>query len=239
MLKRISYSSSLEEVSDIKSRVRDFIDSSQPHLTGPLAHPEGDEESERLLLEYTRKGPSEYTRFLQSVSRTARSCAELLKRLLGPNSQAKYETAFLNEILVFDYKRPIMEAFIPRPRYKIERALSKPHDYLNCDCCVDNEVSISTRRSSLHTCKGRKAILTFSKGIIRKSDTARNSHSVPAHPRVRIPHQRLRLVDSLPKHHRRHLRKRADGYGSILQKPRRTQDVGIHQAEQEENGSPD
>ena len=42
---------------------------------------------------------------------------------------------FLAEILVFDTKSPLREAFMPRPRFTLERALSAPHDYLNCSCC--------------------------------------------------------------------------------------------------------
>lgn len=42
---------------------------------------------------------------------------------------------FLHEILFYDLKLPHREAFDPRPRFAIERALSSPHDYLGCSCC--------------------------------------------------------------------------------------------------------
>lgn len=38
---------------------------------------------------------------------------------------------FLVEIIMFDLKPPLREAFMPRPRFAIERALSTPDDYLN------------------------------------------------------------------------------------------------------------
>ena len=42
---------------------------------------------------------------------------------------------FLHEILFYDLKSAHREAFEPRPRFAIERALSSPHDYLGCNCC--------------------------------------------------------------------------------------------------------
>ena len=41
-----------------------------------------------------------------------------------------------HEIFVYDLKSPYREAFKPRPRTAIERALSTPHDYLDCGCCA-------------------------------------------------------------------------------------------------------
>ena len=50
---------------------------------------------------------------------------------------------FLHEILIFDFKSPYRDAFAPKPRLAVERALSSPHDYLGCDCCegIDNALS--------------------------------------------------------------------------------------------------
>lgn len=39
------------------------------------------------------------------------------------------------ELWFFDSKAPYKDVFIPRPRGVVERALSRPHDYLNCSCC--------------------------------------------------------------------------------------------------------
>ena len=45
-----------------------------------------------------------------------------------------------NEVFVYDLKSPHREVFTPRPRHAVERALSSPHDYLDCDCCAPDRV---------------------------------------------------------------------------------------------------
>ena len=45
----------------------------------------------------------------------------------------------LHEILVFDSRNQCREALRPAPRQTVERALSRPHDYLACDCCTGEE----------------------------------------------------------------------------------------------------
>ncbi|KAI1345141.1 origin recognition complex subunit 3 N-terminus-domain-containing protein [Xylariaceae sp. FL0016] len=40
-----------------------------------------------------------------------------------------------NEVWVYDSKTPHRDVFIPRQRNVVERALSRPHDYLGCSCC--------------------------------------------------------------------------------------------------------
>jgi origin recognition complex subunit 3 len=44
-----------------------------------------------------------------------------------------------HEIFVYDLKSPHREVFTPRPRHAVERALSSPHDYLDCDCCAPDK----------------------------------------------------------------------------------------------------
>ncbi|KAI0400311.1 origin recognition complex subunit 3 N-terminus-domain-containing protein [Xylaria palmicola] len=44
-----------------------------------------------------------------------------------------------NEIWLYDSKTPHKDVFIPRPRNVLERALSRPHDYLGCSCCKTRE----------------------------------------------------------------------------------------------------
>lgn len=53
-----------------------------------------------------------------------------------------------HEIFLYDLKSPHREAFTPRPRHAIERALATPHDYLDCECCApqqgeDEEATLS------------------------------------------------------------------------------------------------
>ncbi|KAI0913735.1 origin recognition complex subunit 3 N-terminus-domain-containing protein [Ustulina deusta] len=45
-----------------------------------------------------------------------------------------YDMPF-NEVWLYDSKTPYRDVFIPRPRNVLERALSRPHDYLGCSCC--------------------------------------------------------------------------------------------------------
>ncbi|KAF2146603.1 uncharacterized protein K452DRAFT_314852 [Aplosporella prunicola CBS 121167] len=46
---------------------------------------------------------------------------------------------FLHEIVLYDLKSPHVDVFTPRPRFAVERALSAPHDYLNCSCCATSK----------------------------------------------------------------------------------------------------
>ncbi|KAI1779985.1 origin recognition complex subunit 3 N-terminus-domain-containing protein [Hypoxylon cercidicola] len=48
----------------------------------------------------------------------------------------------MNEIWLFDSKTPYKDVFIPRPRGVVERALSRPHDYLNCSCCETKDTQL-------------------------------------------------------------------------------------------------
>jgi origin recognition complex subunit 3 len=54
----------------------------------------------------------------------------LTEALIDPHS------LYLSEILMYDLKSPHNEVFTPKPRFAMERALSSPHDYLNCSCCA-------------------------------------------------------------------------------------------------------
>lgn len=47
-----------------------------------------------------------------------------------------------NEVWLYDSKTPYKDVFIPRPRNVLERALSRPHDYLGCSCCKAGEGQI-------------------------------------------------------------------------------------------------
>ena len=48
-----------------------------------------------------------------------------------------------HEIFLFDLKSPSRDVFAPAPRYAVERALSAPHDYLDCDCCEPGAGALS------------------------------------------------------------------------------------------------
>jgi origin recognition complex subunit 3 len=51
---------------------------------------------------------------------------------------------FLNEVWLYDSMSPYRDVFTPRPRFSIERALSAPHDYLNCKCCNPSVEGLSS-----------------------------------------------------------------------------------------------
>lgn len=44
-----------------------------------------------------------------------------------------------HEIFLYDLKSPNREAFTPRPRHAVERALAAPHDYIDCECCAPEQ----------------------------------------------------------------------------------------------------
>ncbi|KAI0397883.1 origin recognition complex subunit 3 N-terminus-domain-containing protein [Xylariaceae sp. FL0594] len=52
-----------------------------------------------------------------------------------------YDMPF-HEIWLYDSKVPHRDVFDPRPRIVVERALSRPHDYLGCSCCKPGEDEI-------------------------------------------------------------------------------------------------
>ena len=49
-----------------------------------------------------------------------------------------------HEIWLYDSKAPYKDVFMPRPRAVVERALSRPHDYLGCSCCKAGEGQIAS-----------------------------------------------------------------------------------------------
>ncbi|KAF2970897.1 hypothetical protein GQX73_g2681 [Xylaria multiplex] len=49
--------------------------------------------------------------------------------------EGAYDMPF-NEVWLYDSKTPYKDVFIPRPRNVLERALSRPHDYLGCSCLL-------------------------------------------------------------------------------------------------------
>ncbi|MCJ1478915.1 hypothetical protein MMC13_007599 [Lambiella insularis] len=49
----------------------------------------------------------------------------------------------LHEVFLFDLKVPVRDVFAPAPRQAVERALSTPHDYLDCDCCEGAESGLA------------------------------------------------------------------------------------------------
>jgi origin recognition complex subunit 3 len=63
---------------------------------------------------------------------------ELIERYMTENIVSVNDIMF-SEIIVYDGLYPDSMVFMPRARSAIERALSAPQDYLNCDCCKETE----------------------------------------------------------------------------------------------------
>ena len=70
---------------------------------------------------------STYVQLVHSVRDALKAYFEI--NLVDPTS------LFLHEVFLYDMKSPYRETFSPKPRFAIERALSRPRDYLDCECC--------------------------------------------------------------------------------------------------------
>lgn len=70
---------------------------------------------------------AEYTRIVDRVNLMFTSY--MAKALISPKDICFYE------ILIFDARAAIRDAVGSAPRASLERALSRPHDYLACSCC--------------------------------------------------------------------------------------------------------
>jgi origin recognition complex subunit 3 len=49
---------------------------------------------------------------------------------------------FLSESWTYDSHSPLRDVLVPRPRPIFERSLTRPHDYLGCNCCKDGSGGI-------------------------------------------------------------------------------------------------
>lgn len=49
------------------------------------------------------------------------------------------QEVLFSEAWIYDSKSPSRDVFVPRPRVVFERGLSRPHDYLGCECCCEAE----------------------------------------------------------------------------------------------------
>ena len=73
-------------------------------------------------------------------SELRQSCCESVASYIEQTICAS-EDFFLHEILFYDLSAPHRDAFNPRVRMAVERALSSPQDYLGCSCCANTKVS--------------------------------------------------------------------------------------------------
>ncbi len=76
-----------------------------------------------------------YSKVVSSADTTLRNFFQT--NLINPRD------LFLHEVLIYDSKSPHRDVLTPKPRFAVERALSLPHDYLDCTCCEGAENGLS------------------------------------------------------------------------------------------------
>ncbi len=139
------------------------------------------------------------------------------------------ENLFLHEILFYDLKTPHRDAFTPKPRFAIERALFAPHDYLNCNCCGATTVCAFIGAFCLQLGAANLRVA----GIVR--DSAADGCLISTLSRIWDAHQRFRSVVSISSSYRRSIRRRANDHGVILSESSRIKIHGHDQTKQEED----
>lgn len=120
-------------------------------LTSPLPHPlrSSHEIHNKTLRTTIVASKVELSAYNPALSREDASYSSLVERtstalraffektLINPSN------LFMHEVLIHDLKSPHRDAFAPKPRLAIERALGSPHDYLGCECCEDSQLMAS------------------------------------------------------------------------------------------------
>ncbi|KAF3165355.1 hypothetical protein EYR41_008561 [Orbilia oligospora] len=82
------------------------------------------------LDEQKSKMTSQDTEYQKLVTSTVQDLETYFKNKFKP-----YTNIFLHEIFFYDLKSPHSQVFAAKPRPSVERALSRPGDYLGCECC--------------------------------------------------------------------------------------------------------
>jgi origin recognition complex subunit 3 len=90
------------------------------------------------------KKDAEYS---QLVSKVHDAVAEFFADTLHPVADV-----FLHELFFYDLPAPHKDVFAPRVRAAVERALSRPVDYLGCACCQEQEEGDTVKASHPPTC---------------------------------------------------------------------------------------
>ncbi|KAG4433550.1 hypothetical protein IFR05_010975 [Cadophora sp. M221] len=135
----------LGELSEIQSQVSSLLQDSEksgkPVRSSYAIHSKGVRTTviaQRVQLSYEKSTLSEQDKeFTALVDR-------LSQLLVDYFTVENPQDMFLNEVWLFNSTSPYRDYFTPRPRAVIERALSAPYDYLNCECCEPLEGLSST-----------------------------------------------------------------------------------------------
>ena len=136
----------LGDITEIHRRVTALLDESsktgKPVRSSYAIHSKGIRTTviaQRVQLSYEKSTLSDQDKeFTSLVDRLS----EVLGKYFNP---AKPQDLFMNEIWFYDSTSPYRDVFTPRPRAAVERALSLPHNYLNCECCDSVEALSSTQ----------------------------------------------------------------------------------------------
>lgn len=59
---------------------------------------------------------------------------------------------FMAEVYMYNLKSPLSAIVHPRTRYALERALTRPSDYLGCDCCMLDKGAVPDKTTLPPTC---------------------------------------------------------------------------------------
>ena len=107
----------------IKHSTSSISPSVSPHTSYPAAKPAAPSPAQK-----------EYTTLLNDL-------LSKLSTYCSPPARPNPTTLFLSEAFLTNTRTPLASTFLPRPRFAIERALSRPADYLGCDCCNDSTLN--------------------------------------------------------------------------------------------------
>lgn len=167
-----------EQLSDLLERHADDAKAPQAIIAGSTVRLQVPRNSgiQRVSHARNRQQDIAYTQLVNTF-------CEILASYLNQTSR-DYMDLFLHEILVYDLKSPHADVFGPKTRFAIERALSAPHDYLGCSCCV----SLKVRHCLNQTVDHRALTLYLAEWF--EPQSASDGPTVPAIPGIRATHQR-------------------------------------------------
>ena len=103
-----------------------------------------EQEDSTLITKKTRNssasGQKKPSKEEEQRSKVLRICTEAVAEYFKKTLEV-HNNLFPTNILFYDFKAPHRDAFTPKVRFAIERALTVPQDYLGCDCCEAVKVS--------------------------------------------------------------------------------------------------
>ena len=131
-------STELKKVIDIEKRLRNLLDATKSEE--PLRS-EHDVRNDTLRTTVIAQ-KVQLSRHKSNTSENAIAYSKLLDNFhdwFEKFLQARFvkiHDLFLREIVLYDLRATHRAVFTAKTRFSIERALSSPHDYLNCSCCA-------------------------------------------------------------------------------------------------------